>query len=150
MTLTLPLYGEKIVSDYLRTVDEIEALGARVVGKPPSSTTSPWVMVTQIGDRNVTGTERVEHLERFLFQFDCYAGADKANGVAREPSGQPEANLLRRTVRAALRAMRDAQLDDAVVPRVEIVGDSRVPDPDVDEGARERFVLTAYVWMRPR
>lgn len=129
-------YVEKIASDYLRDHPDVEALGARVVGKTPSSTSEPWVRVTQLDAANEP-TSRPEHLIDYLIQFDCYAGSD---------GGQPEANLLTRTVRAALHDMPDADHDDAVVTDVRFTSMARIPDVEF-EPARERFVLDATVYM---
>lgn len=125
-------YIEKIVSDFLRSHDTIEALGARVVGKTPESTDTPWVRVTQLGglDEDVAG-----HFVSYLIQLDCYAGAD---------GGQPEANLLQRTVRAALTEIAGVH-GDAVVSGARVVNAARVPDDDFEE-ARERFILTVETW----
>lgn len=137
MTELVP-YAEKIVSDYLRADEDLEAIvGRRVVGKTPSSTDEPWVRYTQL-DGTAVGGSRSDHLIEFYFQFDAYAGAE---------GGQPEANALARALRAALVAMPDAGVDDATVTGVDVKGMSRLPDVDVDEPARERFVLTATVWM---
>jgi len=131
-------YAEKVISDYLREDPGVAALvDRRVVGKTPASTDNPWVRVTELDDRAVGGS-RSDHLHEFYFQFDCYAGKD---------GGQPEANLLKRTVRKALVEMSEADHEGAVVSGVDIRGSARLPDDDVDEPARERFVLTANVWM---
>jgi hypothetical protein len=127
-------YAEKILSDHLRTDADLVAMGARVVGKTPSTTAEPWVRVTQLDAQDIPSSDS-EHLIDFLVQFDCYAGSD---------GGQPEANLLARTVRESLREARDATHSGAVVTRARIVGHLRLPDQDF-EPARERFVLTAAV-----
>lgn len=126
--------AEKIISGYLRTHADMQALEARVVGKTPQSTELPWVRVTQLDDRS---SHRSDHLHEFYLQFDCYAGAD---------GGQPEASQLGRTVRELILAAHEASLD-AVVTGSEIRSHARIPDPDLDEPARERFVITALVWM---
>lgn len=136
MTLTLVPDAEKIVSGYLRTHTSITALGARIVGKTPSSTDEPWVRVTQLDDRAL-GAHRADSHHEFYLQFDCYAG---------QSGGQPEASTLSRTVRAALAEIQGATLD-AVVAGVDFRSHARIPDTDVDEPARERFVLTALVYM---
>lgn len=136
-------YAEKVVSDYLRENDALAAIvGRRVVGKTPGDETGgtdqPWVRVTQL-DATAVGGSRHDHLVEFYFQFDAYAGAD---------GGQPEANLLARTLRQALVEMPDASLDDgAVATGVDIRGMARIPDEEIDEPARERFVLSVAIWM---
>lgn len=136
MSITLAPDAEKIISGYLRTAPAMTALSARVVGKTPATTTDPWVRVTQLDDRAVGG-HRSDHFHEFYLQFDCYAGHD---------GGQPEASTLARTVRALLVDAPAASLD-AVVNGVDIRSQARIPDSDVDEPARERFVITALVWM---
>lgn len=124
---------EKIASDYLRTRPAVEALSARVVGKTPSSTVDPWVRVTRLEATN-DPSSKVEHLIAYLLQLDCYAG---------EEGGQPEANSLGRSVRAALVEMPGI-VGGAVVTSARIAGDIRLPDGDF-EPARERVVLTARI-----
>ena len=131
----LGVYGEKLVSDYLRARDELEDLDCRVVGKTPEDQSTPWVRVIQI---NAGQTGMFDHLVPFTFQFDCYAGED---------GGQPQANLLRRTVRAVLPEMVGSH-QEGVVTGTEVVGDLRLPDTDL-KPARERFVLTVNVWAHP-
>lgn len=131
--MILTPYFEKIVSDHLRDHADVSALGARVVGKTPKSVTDPWVRVTQL-DAGQTANDRADHLVEGYLQLDCYAGAD---------GGQPEANLLVRTVRGALQELPGIY-DEAVVSSCRINGAARIPDTDF-EPARERFVLTASV-----
>lgn len=130
-------YAEKIVADHIRDAPEVAALETRVVGTTPSSTDKPWVRYTQLDARAVDGA-RHEHLVEFYFQFDCYAGGQ---------GGQPEANLLTRRVREAVVAMPEATHDDAVVTGAEIRSSARFPDGDF-KPSRERFVMTAVVWIR--
>jgi len=125
---------EKISSDYLRSDAGVVALGARVVGKSPGNTDTPWVRVTQL---DATSTHRADHLVNYLLQFDSYAG---------KTGGQPEANSLGRAVRKALMQMPDATHTGAVVTGVQIIGHARIPDTSIDEPARERVVITAQVW----
>ena len=134
MTLTLIPDAEKLVSDYLRDVPEVEAIvGRRIVGKTPEAVAEPWVRLTQLSAPS-DPTSRVDHLVAFLLQLDCYAGKD---------GGQPEANLLGSTVRAAL--MSGDLLTDGI-SRARIVGDARIPDVTY-EPARERRILTVKVWI---
>jgi hypothetical protein len=131
-------YAEKIVSDYLREHAAVSAITTRIVGKPPSSQTDPWVMVTQLAAAQEVASI-TDHLIAFMLQFDCYAGAT---------GGQPEANLLARTVRAALQDIATASHDDAVVTGCRLIGHARIPDTDF-EPQRERFALTAEVYIHP-
>jgi hypothetical protein len=127
-------YAEKIIADHLR-----DAVDTRVVGRTPSSTDDAWIRLTQLDARAVGGS-RADHLIEFLIQLDCYAG---------KTGGQPEANLLARTTREALVEMPELPHEDAVVAGVDIRGHARIPDLELDDPARERFILTAVVWMHP-
>ncbi len=129
--------GEKLIGTYLRTHASITALDARVVGKTPSSTETPWIRLTQLDARS----ERSEH-EHFLayyLQLDIYAGED---------GGQPEAVTLARTAREALHQMQYATHAGAVVSAVTFSGMARIPDTDF-EPARERVVLDTTVRIHP-
>ena len=130
---TLAPYIEKLVSDHLRSHEAIVALGARVVGKTPESTAAPWVRVTQLDEGS---DDTAGHLTEFLVQLDCYAGKD---------GGQPEANLLKRTVRAVLEDIHLAE-HDATITGAKVISGIRLPDAEVDKPARERFSLTTLVW----
>lgn len=138
MTLQLIPDVEKVVSDFLRQHPSIQALDARVVGKTPRRTDTPWIRVVRL-DGNAETTSQVEHLIDFMLQIDCYARKEEMG-----ESSQPEANLLGRTARAVLHEMPAAAHDGAVVTSVRIVGDARIPDQDF-EPARERVTLTAIV-----
>lgn len=131
--------AEKVVSGYLRAHDDIVALDGRVVATTPSEKSGgiarPWIRVTQLDDRAVNDS-RSDHLIEFMLQLDIYAGST---------GGQPEASLLNRTVRQALRDM-PGEHDDAVVTGVRFVSALRLPDSDI-EPARERYVRTVICWM---
>jgi hypothetical protein len=131
VTLTLVPYAEKLISDHLREHPDLVALGARVVGKTPGDTDAAWVRVTQLGGQGGFP----DHLVEFYFQFDCYAGT---------AGGQPEANLLARTVRAVLGEIAGVHAE-GTVSGVTINGAARVLDTDFEK-ARERFILTATIW----
>jgi len=135
--------GEALLAGYLRNHSDIEALEARVAGKTPSSQTQPWVRVTQL-DADNEATSKPEWLVAYLFQIDCYAGEDSMEAH----TGQAEASVLSRTVRAALAAMPESDHDDAVVTSVRFTGHGRFPDPDY-EPARERYILDATVHAHP-
>lgn len=134
MTLTLTPNAEKVVADYLRAHPDVAAITGRIVEKTPNSMDTPWVRYTQLA-KPAMGNHRSDHALSPYFQFDCYAGKD---------GGQPEASLLARTVRAALVELRGA-IGGAVITGVEIRGDSRQPDTQLD--SRERFVLSAVVHL---
>lgn len=135
MTLTLSPNAEKVVADYLRETVEITD---RIVSKTPKSTDEPWVRYTQLNKRAWDGHRSDYFLEAY-FQFECYAGKE---------GGQPEASELGRTVRAALVHMPFAdEVEGAVITGVDIRGDSRQPDLSLD--SRERFIISAAVWMHP-
>lgn len=129
-------YGQKLISDYLRGHAAIAALGSRVVSKVPESTGTAWIQVTQIAADDEA--EPIDHLIGFHMQLDCYAGAD---------GGLPEADLLARTVRAALHDMAGTHAE-GVVSGVRILGHSRVPDTDF-KPARERLVLDVQMFAHP-
>lgn len=132
--------GEKVTGDYLRAHAEVVELDARVLGKTPDDPDGrPWVRVTQL-DASQDRNSRADHLTAFLFQIDCYASKSGLNG-----SPQAEAQLLGRTVRAALIDMPGLR-GTAVVTSARIVGHTRRPDTDL-ESARERVILTVQAWM---
>jgi hypothetical protein len=124
--------GEAVLVTYLE-----EQTGEQVVGKTPSDRSTPWVRVTQL-DAPSEANSRADHLIPFLFQCDCYAGSDPV-------TGQAEASALARSVRAAIVDMVGKH-DGATVTAARIVSMPRVPDTSI-EPARERFVLTARVYM---
>jgi hypothetical protein len=130
--------AEKIVGGYLRAHPALVALDVRVVGKTPARTDTPWIRLTQLDDPAVGG-HRSDHLIEFLLQLDIYAGRE---------GGQPEAALVNRTCREALRTMI-GEHGDAVVTGVEFLSAIRLPDTDGFEPARERFIRTVRVWMHP-
>jgi hypothetical protein len=137
MTLTLVPYAQKVISDYLRSHSAVAALTSRVVSKRPSTTGSTWVQVTQIDGRDASS---FDHLIDFAFQFDCYADPD---------GGLPQANLLGRTVRAAL-VQAFGTHDGVVISGVVITGDRPLPDPDLkdrDGNPRDRQIIDATIWM---
>lgn len=125
---------ESIVSAYLQ-----EQTGKRIVGTTPSDHALPWVRVTLLGAPNEANSP-VEHLIAFMLQLDCYAGSEPAEA-------QAEANDLARSVRAALADMKGSH-GGAVVSGVRFSGMIRLPDTAM-EPARERYILTAHVWMHP-
>lgn len=126
---------EKLVSDHLRGY-----LGVRVVGQPPASKDTSWIQVVQL---NASQGDQADHLVEFYLQLDCYAGKD---------GGQPEANQLARQARAVLVNLNGkvdytvgGNPESAVIGRIEINGDARIPDGDF-EPSRERRILTCSVW----
>lgn len=134
MPATLTPDIKRIVSDYLRTHASVTAHTSRVVAKPTDSTATPWVRVTRISG---TSTHHSDYFVPWLMQFDCYAGAS---------GGWPEAVDLARGVRKALMEIHESSHSGATITGAEVVGDIELPDPDVDEPARARVVITATVW----
>lgn len=130
--------GEAVVSTYLRAHPDVEALGARVAGRTPSSISRPWVRLTQLDATN-DPTVRPEHIINFMFQLDCYAGSD-------HDTAQAEASLLGRTVRDVLDRMPEEYQGPETISKVRFVSMPRTPDVGL-EPARERVILTATVWM---
>lgn len=131
---------EAVVAGYLLTHDDVEELvGARVGGRHPRSTATPWVKITQLG---ATGLTKTLHVTQTNLQLDCYGGDDV-------DTAQSEASLLARTVRAALNDMPEADLDGVVVSAVTFFGPRRVPDTSAGDPARERFILDANVTAHP-
>lgn len=135
----LEVNAEKVVSDYLRAHPDVAAITDRVVGKTPSSTVAPWVLVRQL-DAPSGGIP--DHLVGFLLQLDCYAARDEE-----ENDGQPGAAALYRAVRGALRDIAGKR-SGAVATGAQIVSAPRIPDTDF-EPARERFIITARVYLHP-
>ena len=122
---------EKVITAYLEP--HLTALGAKVRGRTPSNTAAAWVRVTILD----APASFPDHLVDALVQFDCYAGKE---------GGQEEASLLARTVRAAIVDMPNASHSGAVVTGAAIVGYLRNPDT-MFEPARDRYIITATVWM---
>lgn len=133
--------AEALVGGWLREHPNVTMMGARVAGRTPSSMTSPWVRVTQLAADD-SPTSGIDYLIDYALQLDCYAG-----GVAQAAfTGQAEASLLARRVRAILKGMEGAQADGVVVTRVAFPGHARLPDTTY-EPARERYVLTVDVML---
>jgi hypothetical protein len=129
--------AEAIVGRYLREDPNILALDARVVGRTPRSTTGPWIRLTQLDARAISGTE-ADHLIDFYLQLDGFAGTE---------GDQELASRLVRSARSSLRGMR-GEVEDVVVTDVRFGVFSHVPDrsftPEV-----ERYVLDAFVYIHP-
>ena len=138
MTLTLTPNAEKVIADYLREHPDVSAITDRIVSKTPKSMDDPWVRYSQIAKRT---PHRSDHFLEVFVQLDCYAGRDDVSAH----DGQPGASLLARTVRAAMMALPEADLDGVVVTGVDPRGDSRQPDTQIDN--RERFILQFVVWL---
>lgn len=135
MSTALIVDIEKLASAYLR-----EHVASRVVGKTPSNTDTGWVRVTLL-TAPTPADSKIDHHVANMVQFDCYAGKD---------GGQPEANLIARTVRAALMEMGEEDFDDAVVGAVRILSHIRRPDTDGFDPARERVEITADIYVHPK
>ena len=132
------LNAEKLIAIALRADPALS--DARFVATTPSRTDTPWVRITQL-DATDDATSSVERWIEYYLQLDIYAGAD---------GGVPEANNLNRLCRLSLKALQGTTLGtDAVVSEVRFTSNPRIPDSDVDEPARERFVLDTTIPMRP-
>lgn len=127
---------EQIVGAYLREHPAVRAVVSRVVSRTPASTDTPWVRYQQIAEQ--PGGGMADFLIAPLLQFDCYAGRDNSRETA---------SLIARTVRAALVEMEGVH-GGAVITGVPpgLVSVSRLPDPDLGDPARERYVVTATVY----
>lgn len=143
MSLSLILDAEALVGGWLREHPDLIALDVRVAGRTPSSMLKPWVRVTQLDASPITGTY-VEHVMDYMLQLDCYAGKDATDAF----TGQAEASIVARTVRAVLRGLEGTVSDGATIARVRFSGDVRAPDTAL-EPARERRVLTAEIMLHP-
>lgn len=126
--------GEKVVGRYLRSHASLVALGTRVVGKTPDSTSASWIRCTLLDMRRIS---RAQHLFSYMLQLDCYAGAT---------GGQPEANSLALTVQAVLAEMEGAIDGTTVGAAPGLLGFARIPDTDF-EPARERVTMTVEVFL---
>lgn len=122
--------GSKVLANYLRSVDGTP----RVVNKTPEDLTDPWVRLSMLG--SPSETEPVDHLIRFMFQVDVFAGQD---------GGRPEANDLAALVRDAIKAI-PGQTEEAVSSGSECINDSDATDSSLSP-AREYRTQTWYVWM---
>lgn len=127
---------ERIAIAYLNARDDVEA---EVVTDTPDDTGPSWVRVSQI-DPKILTPNADEHFGNYMIQFDCYAGKD-----AGKNEGQEVADLLTRTVRAALKDMRNHTHTGAVVTDVDFTSCPRLPDGDF-EPAMERYALTAEIF----
>lgn len=127
--------AELIVGRFLRAHPAVVALGAGVVPEVPPATERPWVQVRQINAFAHRSLD-IEWLIDFTLQLDCCAG---------RAGDQATANLLARTVRAALEEM-PGRRDDAVVVRTRVLSDPRIPDTSF-EPAMQRRVLTVAIRM---
>lgn len=141
MTLTLIPDAEALVGGWLREHPDIASMGARVAGRTPSSMTGPWIRVTML-DATDRGSSGTEHLIEYPLQLDCFAG----NTAMQAFNGQAEASLLARRARAILHGLQGTQDDGVVVTSVTFGGHFRSPDTTY-EPARERVIVTAYVWL---
>jgi hypothetical protein len=128
-------FVEKEVGAYLRTHPDVVALQANVSTATPRKFEKPWVRMTLL-DAPSTPNSTADHLINHLIQFDCYASSI-------EDGAAVEANLLARSVRAALHQMPGVH-NGVTVSSVRFVGMLHLPDADL-EPARERYILTAEV-----
>lgn len=135
--------AEALVGGWLRGHPDLIALGARVAGRTPNTTTAPWIRITQL-DATVIPRARSEYHVDYTIQLDCYAGA----AAMTAHTGQAEASAVARTARAILVGLRATVADGVAVSRVRIATHLRNPDT-VMEPARERFILVAEILMHP-
>lgn len=139
MTTATIIDIEKLLGPYLRSHADIAALTSRVVVQTPENKDTPWIKMTLLDAANEFGMTP-DYLITYMMQFDCYAGRS---------GGQPEANTLGYTARAALNAAAGQRLSStagtAVVTRVRFSNMARVPDPDGFEPARDRVILDALI-----
>lgn len=122
---------EEVATTYLEGREDVLAA---IVSVTPPSVDDAWVKVTQIDPQDLS-PEVGDYFVSHLIQFDCYAGKE---------GGKDEADLLTRTVRAALREMRDG-VEGAVVSQVTFTSCPYLPDPDL-EPARPRYSLSADIY----
>jgi hypothetical protein len=132
MALALMPDVEAVIGDYLRDLDEV---GAQVVGHQPSKTTEPWIRLTVIDARTLTGST-TEYAYDCYVQLDCFAGS----------GGQEEASLLARRARAALASLTEpgTVLEGVTVNGVAFTTFARQPDTAF-EPAKERYVVAAEI-----
>jgi len=126
--------AESVIVAYLR--DE----AFRVSTATPDDREDPWVRVTLLDDSSTDGGITDHHIEAFL-QIDCYAGTAENSSVV--------ASDLSIDVREALRTMKDAVLDGAVVTGAQS-SRTHVPDTAIGEAALERYILQSTVYMHAR
>lgn len=137
----MPLYilpfAEKLVIDYLKTVDELTDL----VGTKGVSTTKaapyPRVSVTRIGGGDGTIPH---HLDPVRLQFDCW-------GSGQQQQSQPDTHNLAQVVKAAMFAIVDAEHDEGVVTDARcVLGPVWQPDPQTN---RDRYLVDFLIQVHP-
>lgn len=121
---------EDVIADYLRM-----RLGARVGGSSPTNRDTPWIRYFLI-DAGDDGT-KADHLVEAYLDLHVYAGAANSRG---------EASLLARSAREALKQINTGPHAGATFTGARIRGFRRFPDEDF-EPARERYIVTASVWL---
>jgi uncharacterized protein (DUF2126 family) len=132
--------GQLIISNYLREHADVSALVSRVVANPPDENLrgAPWIMFTLLSAPQ-DEESRHDWLVEFYFQLDIYAGAS---------GGFPAIWAMARAVRRAIVQMPANGVEDAVCSRAKVNGFNPQKDTDM-EPARDRFIMTASVWLRP-
>lgn len=129
---------EVAISSYLR-----DALDARVSADPPPQRETfedPWVQYVLLDAPSVGAADRL--VAAFL-DLDVYAGSG---------NDRAEASELARATRRAIVAIRGvvlAEPEPVVFSKSEIDGYRRLPDEDFEK-ARERYIVTATIWMHDR
>lgn len=130
--------AKELLGDYLRNHADIVALDAWVSVKPPANLATPWVKLSEIGlgDRSAAP----DHLMSHFLQFDCYARRGRDGGAV-------EANLLGRTVRAAIRELAPADVP-GWTPSVITLNGPRDLGVDTNfEPARDRTMVEAEILL---
>lgn len=127
---------ERVLTAYLTA--PLAVLGASVVDQTPDRTDDPWVRLTLLD----APARLPDHLISAYVQLDVYAGHDSGEDA------HEDASLIARTIRDLLASdtIARAAHDGAVVTGSRVDGYQRLPDTAF-EPARERYILTATVWM---
>lgn len=127
---------ERVLTAYLAA--PLAVLGVTVVDQTPDATDDPWVRLTLLD----APAQQPDHLVAAYLQLDVYAGAESGEDA------HEDASLIARTVRGLLESdtIARATHSGATVTGARVDGYLRLPDAEF-EPARERYVLTATIWM---
>lgn len=127
---------EKVLGDYLRGRSDVSAItGTRVATKTPPTLDDPWIRITLLDDPPV-GKSTADHLIAFYADIECFAG---------RKGSRSEANLLARTVRAALGEIKDGEYTETVISGARVEGSRPRPDT-IFEPTMDRYIVTATIW----
>lgn len=130
--------AKQLVGDYLRTHPDIVGLDARVSVKMPSNPDQAWVKLSELASNDHSAD--TDHLVSHLLQMDCYAA--KGDGAI-------EANLLGRTVRAALRDLEPADVPGWTPSVVMVNGPRDLGVATEFEPAKDRTMVEAEILFHP-